>query len=244
MNKIQLSDIHSDVKLADLKLSTLSLSANAIVSKFNDIIDSDNSKLPLGGGTISGNLAVGNLNFAIGENALAIGDGGNYAGMMGFKVLSADMDKCILSIQAELGAENALSDVAEGEDVMVYYRNLETNPNGQESMFQSRYCGTVPGEVNLISVTLVPGVKPNNQSYVLFPEHPLIGDLVLGPGAFAAGYNNVAMEDGSAIGCNNRSRGRYGHSIGTSNSAGYYGIAIGTGNSAYGTHSIAMGGSS
>ncbi len=48
-----------DVRLADVKLSSLSLSADSIVSTFNKVIDEVNSKgggdfLPLSGGTLTG----------------------------------------------------------------------------------------------------------------------------------------------------------------------------------------------
>jgi hypothetical protein len=59
MDNIQLSDIQSQtLRLADVKLSSLSLSADALVSTFNSLIDSDNAKLPLSGGELSGNLWI------------------------------------------------------------------------------------------------------------------------------------------------------------------------------------------
>ena len=59
MDKIELSDIQGNVKLADVKLSSLSLSADAVVGTINKVIDEVNSKggrdfLPLSGGTLSG----------------------------------------------------------------------------------------------------------------------------------------------------------------------------------------------
>lgn len=175
--------------------------------------------------------------------SVAIGDGSNYAGMMGFKVLAADRTKKVLKIQTSGDIESALSGIAANEDTMVYYAYKEGYQNGTESMFQSRYCGIVSKEDSTISVTLLPAVDPVvGQSWVLFPKHPLAGDQPVGDGAFATGWGNIAMEDGSAIGINNESRGRYAHTIGASNKAGYSGIAIGAGNSAYGRCSIAMGG--
>ena len=58
MDNITSSDIIGDQKLADVKLSSLSLSADALVSTFNSLIDSDNAKLPLSGGTVTGDLSV------------------------------------------------------------------------------------------------------------------------------------------------------------------------------------------
>ena len=59
MDKIELSDIQGNVKLADVKLSSLSLSADAVVGTINKVIDEVNSKgggdfLPLSGGTLTG----------------------------------------------------------------------------------------------------------------------------------------------------------------------------------------------
>ena len=58
MDNITSSDIIGDQKLADVKLSSLSLSADAVVGIFNSLIDSDNAKLPLSGGTVTGDLSV------------------------------------------------------------------------------------------------------------------------------------------------------------------------------------------
>ena len=60
MDNITSSDIIGDQKLADVKLSSLSLSlsADALVSAFNSLIDSDNAKLPLSGGIVTGDLSV------------------------------------------------------------------------------------------------------------------------------------------------------------------------------------------
>jgi hypothetical protein len=58
MDKIELSDIQGNVKLADVKLSSLSLSADALASVINNIIDSDVTKMPLSGGEIAGDLSV------------------------------------------------------------------------------------------------------------------------------------------------------------------------------------------
>jgi hypothetical protein len=58
MDNITSSDIIGDQKLADVKLSSLSLSADALASVINKVIDSDNAKLPLSGGVISGDLGV------------------------------------------------------------------------------------------------------------------------------------------------------------------------------------------
>ena len=58
MDKIELSDIQGNVKLADVKLSSLSLSADAVVGTINKVIDSDNGKMPLSGGTMAGDLSV------------------------------------------------------------------------------------------------------------------------------------------------------------------------------------------
>ena len=60
MDNITSSDILGDQKLADVKLSSLSLSlsADALVGTFNSLIDSDNAKLPLSGGIVTGNLGV------------------------------------------------------------------------------------------------------------------------------------------------------------------------------------------
>ena len=41
-----------------MKLSSLSLSADALVSTFNKVIASDNAKMPLSGGELSGDLRI------------------------------------------------------------------------------------------------------------------------------------------------------------------------------------------
>ena len=74
MDKIQLSDIQGNVKLADVKLSSLSLSADALVSTFNSLIDSDNAKLPLSGGSISRSLLIGKHITSDGVASLAVGN--------------------------------------------------------------------------------------------------------------------------------------------------------------------------
>ncbi len=75
MDKIELSDIQGNTQLADVKLSSLSLSADKLVSIFNKVIDSDNAKLPLSGGQIVGSLLVGNHAVDEGTASLAVGNG-------------------------------------------------------------------------------------------------------------------------------------------------------------------------
>ena len=73
MDNILLSDIQSAVPLADVKLSSLSLSDDLLVSTLNELISSDNGKMPLSGGTLSGSLVVGENSKAIGKDSLAVG---------------------------------------------------------------------------------------------------------------------------------------------------------------------------
>jgi hypothetical protein len=77
MDKIELSDIQGNVKLADVKLSSLSLSADAVVSTINKVIDEVNSKgggdfLPLSGGTLTG--AVSSTSDVTVDGKLTVGD--------------------------------------------------------------------------------------------------------------------------------------------------------------------------
>lgn len=72
--------------------------------------------------------------------------------------------------------------------------------------------------------------------------HPVIGDHPIGDGAFAQGYDSLAMEDGFVVGDGNKSVGRYAVATGVRNVANYMATAIGIGNSALGAKSIAMGG--
>ncbi len=61
MEHIGLSDIQGDKSIENQKislLSSLSLSADALASVINKVIDSDNAKLSLSGGAVAGDLSV------------------------------------------------------------------------------------------------------------------------------------------------------------------------------------------
>jgi hypothetical protein len=61
MEHIELSDIQGDRSIENQKislLSSLSLSADSVKSAINKVIDSDNQKLPLSGGVLSGDIGT------------------------------------------------------------------------------------------------------------------------------------------------------------------------------------------
>jgi hypothetical protein len=265
MDNILLSDIQSAVPLADVKLSSLSLSADALVSTFNSLISSDNAKLPLSGGTLSGSLVVGENSKAIGKDSLAVGtlagqpanttianygfvagDGKNYSGMMAFKATAYDISLSTLTLDAAEGPYGKLSDCKAGEDVVVYMKNKEEN-----HLFGAKYGGrTSDTDKVVIKVTDFPFESDewalkyclaNNKLFVMFPDHPLVGTCVEGDGSVACGYNCIAMEDAAAFCTGSQSLGRYAFSAGAKNKSGYIGTAFGCGNIANGTGSIAMG---
>lgn len=265
MDNILLSDIQSAVPLADVKLSSLSLSDDLLVSTFNSLIDSDNSKMPLSGGTLSGSLVVGENSKAIGKDSLAVGtltkqpanttianygfvcgDGKNYSGMMAFKVTAYDVSLSTLTLAAAEGPYGKLSECTVGEDVVVYMKNKE-----ESHLVGAKYGGrTSDTDKVVIKVTDFPFESDkwalewclaNNKLFVMFPSHPLVGTSSEGDGSVACGYNNIAMEDAAAFGTGCQSLGRYAFSAGAKNKSGYIGTTLGDGNIANGTGSIAMG---
>lgn len=248
-----------------LQTSSSALSDDLLVSTLNKVIDSDNCKMPLSGGTLSGSLVVGENSKAIGKDSLAVGtlarqpanttvanygfvcgDGKNYSGMMAFKATAYDVSLSTLTLDAAEGPYGKLSECAIGEDVVVYMKNKEEN-----HLFGAKYGGrTSDTDKVVIKVTDFPfeadewALKyclANSKLFVMFPSHPLVGTHAEGDGSVACGYNCIAMEDAAAFGTGCQSLGRYAFSAGAKNKSGYIGTTLGDGNIANGAGSIAMG---
>ena len=191
------------------------------------------------------NYAIANGSTAsniVSESTHEGGDGKNYAGTFAFVVTNANVGLSTITLDSLECEQGNISGLI-GKWITLYKRS-SSSENDQLATYGTHLLGIVGDPSNkTISVDYVPSwLTSGSNRFVYFPEHPLYGTTTIGDGAFAHGFKCHAVEDATAIGCENYAFGRYAVAIGVGNKANYLGVAIGTGNGAYGMHTLALGG--
>ena len=164
------------------------------------------------------------------------------AGCKGFKILDIQETVAIGSIEYLIRIDN-LDNINNGDKFSLYSEKLNKN---FDLCGEVVYAGVGPELLNIQVKGIPEGLYPlsgKTLEYIWFPYKPnLNGDIVLGTGADASGYDTKAITTGSHTeGYNTIAGGKYAHAEGNSTFAGYASHAEGRFTQALGPDSHAEG---